>query len=257
MGRLYTLFRWEMNDVVKAVLLLFGILLAGLAMKQSLMAVTSNVSMFFGLLDNSALYGPSKAVHVSNSIKLMLSLDDAWMLVGFLILLLGALTFRYDRDNGVARSIYSLPYSNTEIFGVKLLSLVIYGFTMVLLPFAYVALTSYASIAGYLPDITSEFMGNALVLVAFLVLYLIGVATLVSLSSPNAFLAFMMGFAVIYAPRVTDLRNVPPDLFVNAIGKSGTTGFTPFTTQYMGWGLLVPLLLLAASWIIIRRRDVV
>ncbi len=231
MGRLYTLFRWEMNDVVKAVLLLFGILLAGgLAMKQSLMAVTSNVSMFFGLLDNSALYGPSKAVHVSNSIKLMLSLDDAWMLVGFLILLLGALTFRYDRDNGVARSIYSLPpYSNTEIFGVKLLSLVIYGFTMVLLPFAYVALTSYASIAGYLPDITSEFMGNALVLVAFLVLYLIGVATLVSLSSPpNAFLAFMMGFAVIYAPpRVTDLRNVPPDLFVNAIGKSGTTGFTP------------------------------
>ena len=26
MGRLYTLFRWEMNDVVKNILLLFGIL---------------------------------------------------------------------------------------------------------------------------------------------------------------------------------------------------------------------------------------
>ena len=255
MGRLYTLFRWEMNDLVKNVLLLFGVLLAGMAMKQSLMAVNS--SMGFASGTQIELFGPSKASGVSTAIQGMLSLDDVWTLMGFLVLLLGALTFRYDRDSGVARSIYSLPYSNTEIFGVKLLSLLIYGFVMLLLPFAYVSVTTYASILKYLPQITSNFLSDALVLVLFLVLYLVAVATFVSLASPNAFLAFMVGFAVIYAPRVTGLSNVPPVLFINAISRSGSTDFTPFTVHYIGWGILVPLALFTLSWVLIRRRDVV
>ncbi|WP_297435535.1 hypothetical protein [Thermococcus sp.] len=163
MGRLYTLFRWGMNDLVKNVLLLFGVLLAGMAMKQSLMGV--NASMGFASGTRIELFGPLKASGVSTSIQGVLSLDDVWTLMGFLVLLLGALTFRYDRDSGVARSIYSLPYSNGELFGVKLLSLLIYGFTMILLPFAYVSVTTYAGILKYLPGITSNFLSDALVLV--------------------------------------------------------------------------------------------
>ncbi|NJE31267.1 hypothetical protein E3E38_09465 [Thermococcus sp. 18S1] len=255
MGRLYTLFRWEMNDVVKNVLLLFGILLAGMAMRQSIMGINSSMGFVSGT--EIELFGPSKAAGVALSVQTLLSLDDVWTLLSFLILLLGALSFRYDRDSGVARSIYSLPYSNTEIFGVKLLSLLIYGFAMILLPFAYVSVTTYASIAGHLPEITSGFIGDALVLVVFLVLYMIAVATLTSLASPNAFLAFMVGFAAIYAPRVTGASNLPPQLFISAISRSGSTDFTPFTAQYLGWGLLVPLALFALSWVLIRRRDVV
>ncbi len=255
MGRLYTLFRWEMNDVVKNVLLLFGILLAGMAMKQSLMDVSSSTGSAYGT--EIRLFGASKALHVSLNIHDLLHLSDVWTLLGFLILLLGALTFRYDRDSGVARSVYSLPYSNTEIFGVKLLSLVIYGFTLALLPFAYVSLTTYASIAGHLPEITSRFIGDALVLVAFLVLYLMAVATLTSLAAPNAFLAFIIGFAVIYAPRVTGSSEIPPQLFISAISRCWNSDFTPFTARYIGWGILVPLALFAISWILIKRRDVV
>jgi len=255
MGRLYKLFRWEMNDVVKNVLLFFGIILLGMAMKESLMGVSSSVRFASGM--EIQLFGVSKASGVLTSILGMLSLDDVWTLMGFLVLLLGALTFRYDRDSGVARSIYSLPYSNTEIFGVKLLSLLIYGFVMFLLPFAYVSMTTYAGILKYLPDITSNFLSDALVLVIFLVLYLVAVATFVSLASPNAFLAFMVGFAVIYAPRVTGLSNVPPVLFINAISRSGSTDFTPFTMNYICWGILVPLALFTLSWVLIRRRDVV
>ncbi|NJE02934.1 hypothetical protein [Thermococcus sp. MV11] len=255
MGRLYTLFRWEMNDIVKNVLLLLGLVLTGMAMKQFLMS-TGQYSVFTSGTEIQ-LFGATNAGKVSTSIQGLLSLDDVWTLLSFLILLLGALTFRYDRDSGVARSIYSLPYSNTEIFGVKLLSLIIYAFAMVLLPFAYVTLTTYASIAGHLPEITSGFLGDALLLVAFLLLYLVAVATLVSLASPNAFLAFMVGFAVIYAPRVTGSSGIPPQLFINAITRSGSTGFTPFTAEYLGWGVLVPLVLFALSWVLIRRRDVV
>ncbi|NJE10405.1 MYXO-CTERM sorting domain-containing protein [Thermococcus sp. MAR1] len=255
MERRCVIFRWEMNDVVKNVLLLFGILLVGMAMKQSIMGVNSSMGFVSGT--EIELFGPLRAKEVASSIQILLSLDDVWTLMGFLVLLLGALTFRYDRDSGVARSIYSLPYSNGELFGVKLLSLLIYGFTMILLPFAYVSVTTYASILKYLPQITSNFLSDALVLVIFLVLYLVAVATFVSLASPNAFLAFMVGFAVIYAPRVTGLSNVPPVLFINALHRSGSSDFTPFTVHYIGWGLLVPLALFALSWVLIRRRDVV
>jgi len=255
MGRLYKLFRWEMNDVIKNVLLFFGILLVGMAMKRSLMEVSSIVGFASGT--EVQLFGASKASGISTSILGLLSLDDVWTLLSFLILLLGALTFRYDRDSGVAFSVYSLPYSNTEIFGIKLLSLLIYGLAMILLPFTYISVTTYASIASYLPKITSGFIGEALVLVVFLVLYLIAVATLTSLISPNAFLAFMVGFAMIYAPRVTGISNLPPQLFINAISRSGSSNFTLLTTQYVCWGLLVPLALFALSWVLIRRRDVV
>ncbi|MCD6372964.1 MAG: hypothetical protein J7L37_05410 [Thermococcus sp.] len=255
MGRLYTLFRWEMNDVVKNVFLLFGVLLAGMAMKQSVMDVSSSIIYSHGT--EIRLFGASEARGVSSNIERLLTLSDVWTLLGFLILLLGALTFRYDRDSGVARSVYSLPYSNTEIFGVKVLSLIIYGFTLALLPFAYVSLTTYASIAGHLPEITSSFIGEALVLVAFLVLYLMAVATLASLAAPNAFLAFIIGFAVIYAPHVTGSSEIPPELFIRAIIRRGRDNCTPFTARYIGWGTLVPLVLFAVSWILIKRRDVV
>jgi len=255
MGRLYTLFRWEMNDLIKNVLLLLGVFLVGMSMKQFLMGVSHYPVFASGT--EIQLFGAFKAGGVSTSIQGLLPLTDVWTLLSFLVLLLGALTFRYDRDSGVARSIYSLPYSNTEIFGVKLLSLLIYAFAMILLPFAYVTLTTYASIAGYLPEITSNFLGNALLLVAFLLLYLVAVATLLSLASPNAFLAFMVCFAVIYAPRVMGTGSVPPQLFIDAIVRSGSSDFTPFTAQYLGWGLVVPMVLLALSWVLIRRRDVV
>ena len=255
MGRLYTLFRWEMNDLIKAILLFLGILLAGMSMKQSVMHVGG--AMGFASGTDIRLFGPSRSSGVSTSVLGLLSPDDVWTLLSFLLLLLGALTFRYDRDSGIAKSIYSLPYSNDEIFGVKLASFIIYGFLMILLPFIYVALTTYASIAGYLPEIVSPFIGDTLTLVVFLVLYLIAVATLVSLASPNAFLAFMAGFAVIYAPRILGNSSIPPQLFINAIPRSGSSNFTPFTAQYLGWGILVPLILFALSWVLIRRRDVV
>ncbi len=254
MGRLYILFKWEMNDLIKAILLFLGILLVGMSMKQFVMHVGGSVGSVSGT--EIKLFDPSYSGGVSTSIVGSLSIGDVWTLLSFLILLLGALTFRYDRDSGIAKSIYSLPYSNDEIFGVKLLSLIIYGFLMVLLPFAYVTLTTYASIAGYLPAITSGFLGDVLLLVAFLVIYLIAVATLVSLASPNAFLAFMVGFAVIYAPKILGNPSIPPQLFINAISRSGSSDFTPFTWQYFGWGLLVPLVLFVLSWVLIRRRDV-
>ena len=68
----------------------------------------------------------------------------------------------------MAKSVYPLPHSNDEFFGIKLLSFLIYGFLMVLLPFAYVTLTTYASIAGYLPEITSNFITDALTILTFL-----------------------------------------------------------------------------------------
>jgi len=255
MGRIYTLFRWEMNDTIKSVLLILGLSLAGMSMKQFLMGVSYYIMFASGT--EIRLFGAFNAGGILTSIKGLLSLDDVWTLLSFLILLLGALTFRYDRDSGVAFSVYSLPYSNTEIFGIKLLSLLIYGLAMILLPFTYISVTTYASIASYLPKITSGFIGKALVLVVFLVLYLTAVATLTSLISPNAFLAFMVGFAVIYAPRVTGISNLPPQLFINAISRSGSSNFTLLTTQYVGWGLLVPLTIFALSWALIRRRDVV
>ncbi len=255
MGRLETLVSWEFNDIIKNILFLSGLVLLGMSMKRAIMYV-GYVSGFASGAE-IRLFGPSSASGTSGSIHGMLYLSDVWTLMGFLVLLLGALAFRYDRDSGVARSIYSLPYSNTEIFGVKLLSILVYSFLMVLLPFAYVTITSYASIAGYIPAITSNFLRDALILVAFLVLYLVAVATVVSLASPNAFLAFMVGFTVIYAPKILGLGSIPPALFTYALNRCGSTDFTPFTVQYLGWGIVVPLLLLGVSLFLVERRDVV
>ncbi len=255
MGRLKTLVRWEFNDVIKNVLFLSGLVLVGMSMKRAMM----HVGYISGFASGTEIqiFGPSSAIGTSLTINGMLYLSDVWTLMGFLILLLGALTFRYDRDSGVARSIYSLPYSNTEIFGVKMLSILVYSFLMVLLPFAYVMVTGYASIAGYLPAITSNFLRNALLLTIFLILYLVAVATLVSLASPNAFLAFMVSFTVVYAPKILGIENIPPTLFIYAISRCGSTNFTPFTVRYLSWSILVPLALFAFSWILIRRRDIV
>ncbi|AHL22557.1 ABC-2 transporter permease [Thermococcus nautili] len=255
MSRLKTLLKWEFNDVIKDVLFLLGLVLVGMSMKQSIMDVDYSAGFVSGI--SISLFGPSKSTGVLHAILGMMSLEDVWTLVGFLTLLLGALSFRYDRDSGVARSIYSLPYSNTEIFGVKLLSILVYSVLMVLLPFAYVTVTSYASIAGYLPEVTSGFMSDALIIALFLILYLVAVATFVSLASPNAFLAFMVGFTVVYAPKILGLESIPPALFTYALHRCGSTDFTPFTAQYLGWGIAVPLLLLGAALVLIRRRDVV
>lgn len=255
MGRLKTLLKWEFNDVIKNVLFLFGLVLVGMSMKKSIMDV--NYIPGFASGTEIKLFGPSLAHGVAGEIHGMLYLSDVWTLMGFLTLLLGALSFRYDRDSGVARSIYSLPYSNTEIFGVKLLSILVYSVLMILLPFAYVTLTGYTSIAGYLPEVTSGFMSDALIIVLFLILYLVAVATLVSLASPNAFLAFMVGFTIVYAPKILGLESIPPALFTYALHRCGSTDFTPLTAQYLGWGIAVPLLLLGAALVLIRRRDVV
>ncbi|WP_010478686.1 ABC-2 transporter permease [Thermococcus zilligii] len=259
MGRLYTLFKWEMNDLIKAILLFVGVFLIGMSMKQSMMWIMSISGGGSGVHTELllSLFGTSRSDGVGMVIYRSLSLDDVWTLMSFLILLLGALTFRYDRDSGIAKSVYSLPYSNDEIFGAKLLSFLVYGFAMILIPFAYVALTTHASIAGYLPEITSSFLGNMLIIVVFLVLYMTSVATLVSLASPNAFLAFMAGFALIYAPKILENPDIPPQLFMYALRRSPSSNFTPFTSQYLGWGILVPLVLFVLSWILIRRRDVV
>jgi len=255
MGRLKTLLKWEFNDVIKDILFLLGLVLVGMSMKQSIMDVDYSAGFVSGI--SISLFGPSKSTGVLHAILGMMSLEDVWTLVGFLILLLGALTFRYDRDSGIARSVYSLPYSNTEIFEIKLVSMLTYGILMVFVPFVYVVLTSYTSIVYYIPSITSGFLGDLFVLAVFLVLYLIAVATLVSLAFPNAFLAFMAGFTVISAPKILGLDSVPPLLFINALHRCGSTGFSPFSAQYLWWGIAIPTVLMGVSLILISRRDVV
>jgi len=255
MGRLKTLIRWEFNDVVKNVLFLFGLVLVGMSMKQSVMEVDYSVGSASGV--EVRLFGASLSHGVAGKIQAMLYQTDVWTLMGFLVLLLGALTFRYDRDSGVARSIYSLPYSNAEIFGVKLFSIHTYSFLMLMVPFVYVVFTSYASIAEYLRDIVAGFIGNILIIILFLILYLVAVATLVSLALPNAFLAFIGGFAIVYVPKALEIESVPPLLFINALHRCGSTDFSPLSLQYIGWGVGVPVALLGAALVLILRRDVV
>ncbi|WP_457750472.1 hypothetical protein [Thermococcus sp.] len=255
MGRLKTLVKWEFNDVIKNVLFLSGLVLVGLSMKKAIMGVGYTSGFASGT--EIQLFGPSHASGTSLAIHDILCLTDVWTLMGFLTLLLGSLAFRYDRDSGVARSIYSLPYSNTEIFGVKLLSVLVYATLMIFVPFAYVVVTSYASIIGYIPAITAPFLKDAIILTVFLVLYLVAVATLVSLASPNAFLAFMIGFTIVYAPKILGIESIPPALFVNALTRCGSTGFMPFAAKYIGWGIVVPVIFLGVAVLLIRRRDVV
>ncbi len=176
MGRTCALVKWEFNDVIRNVVFLSGTVLVEMSMKRSIMGVTYVTGFASGT--SMEFFGPSRAMDLSRAIQSTLTRTDVWTLTGFLILLFGALIFRCDRDRGVAHSIYSLSYSNTEIFGIKLLSLLVYSFTMIFLPFTYVILTSYADIAGYLPEVTSNFLGKALVLVTFLVLYLVAMQQL-------------------------------------------------------------------------------
>lgn len=49
MGRFYIFFRWEMNDLIKVVLLFFGILFVGMLMKQELMGVSNFMGFIFGM----------------------------------------------------------------------------------------------------------------------------------------------------------------------------------------------------------------
>jgi len=258
MGRLKTLLKWEFSDVIRNILFLSGIVFVGMLMKNALMYVNYTVGSGSG--ENLSLVWRAthaEAVILQVSISGALSQNDLWTMMGFIILLLGALAFRYDRDSGVARSVYSLPYSNTEIFGVRLLSLVTYGFLMVLLPFVYVITTTYTTILHYLPAELSGFIVSALVLVIFFVLYLTAVATVVSIVFPNAFLAFMVGFTILYVPKILGIGSIPPAVFIRGLDVCSSTGFTPFTLHYLMWGLAVPLLLLGVSLVLINRRDVV
>ncbi|GAB6102061.1 hypothetical protein JCM16138_12840 [Thermococcus atlanticus] len=256
MGRLYTLFKWEVEDAIKNVLLFFGIVLIGLAMKESLMMVTQTSPGGFGLLTEILRKWRYGTYLVASSINSELALSDVWYLMSFIILLLGALTFRYDRDSGVAFSVYSLPYSNTEIFTIKLLSFLLYSFLLATVPFIYITITSYAGISRHLPDITSSFLVLALILLTFGILYITSIATLVSLLSPNAFLAVIVGFAVIYASKILGMSGIPLQLFIDAIYRCGSSDFAITAPSYLGWGLAFPLLLFTASLLLVRRRDV-
>ncbi len=173
----------------------------------------------------------------------------------FVIMLLGVLIFRYDRDMGYSSTIYSLPYRKSKIFLVKLLSLLVLSFMLLFLPlFIDIFLSNATIAASVLGMVSKRAFLISLFLVVGAIFYLDALTALLSILLRGMFQSLIAVFIVVYLSQSISSSKLPP---FNLISSALTPNLNRVTPSMLFSALILPLMLVVVGLLIAERRDVV
>ncbi len=256
MGKLRDLFAWELSDSLRLLLFLLGVpsltYLLAVGYLKSQWGVGSVSSHIPPVYTTGSFLGSITALHLFDYPSLS---TGFWVLLSLLVVLFSVMAFRYDRENGYALSVYSLPFGKGEIFTAKVLSALTLSLLSLYVPLLIVDMFPNVDILMAIRSIvfTKQYL-HLLVFATYFVLFSVSISALFSVLLENMFLAFIASFFLIVLPFFAGL-NWPPFSFVPLLARS-LSWASPFETNWLTWGFAVPVVLLLTSEVIFTRRDV-
>ncbi|ASJ11316.1 hypothetical protein A3L12_04180 [Thermococcus sp. P6] len=250
--------KWELEDPYNIAVFMFGFIMLGIT--------------FFSRLTASAVEfmvsGPDQVVAVSSTNTLGMILPrlgtEGYSIFALTGALLVALMLRYDRDTGVAKSVYSLPVRNHLVVLSKWFSAI----TLLFLAATLSAFLAFIYVYGDVPGLIKRalldegFLAGYLIYWAMMVFYVLSLSALVAILLPNTFAALLGSITLLYLPLVLKLRSLPPAVIDDAFFKAYTTHFSPgdriaaFINGSFYMGLLLPVVMLGAALLLSEWRDV-
>lgn len=178
--------------------------------------------------------------------------------------LLTSLAIRYDRDTGVAKSVYSLPLRNYKVVLAKFIAV----FVVLFLSAFSAALVAYLYSYGDSPTMIKEGMlGQRYLLIHILywleaALYVSSLSSMIAVLSPGTFAAILGGITVMYVPEILGWDFLPPRILNDGLIKAHAVFWDPweklgifFNTTFYPC-LLLPLVVLSLTLVLSEWRDV-
>ncbi|WP_456366904.1 hypothetical protein [Thermococcus sp.] len=172
-----------------------------------------------------------------------------------MIILIGSLIFRWDRDSGYAPALYSLPYSKSKVFVAKFAAFLFLSFTLYLLPYLLAVFPSTADIPRAVFSILSSREAlKVLILSAYAVLYTVSITAFIASVLPALFPAIIGAFLLVAISSNLFPRVLPP---FSLITVPMASSLSPLEGRFSVPGLVVPLILFLLGLYAFERRDVV
>ena len=255
MGKVRDLFSWELGDPLRLLLFLLGVpsltYLLAVGYLRAQWEVSSLSSLYPPVYTAGSPLGSITAIHLFDYPSLS---TGFWVLLSLLVAVFSVMTFRYDRENGYALSVYSLPFGKGEIFTAKALSALTLSLLSLYVPLLIVDVFPNADILEAVMGIvfTGRYF-HLLVFATYFVLFSLSVSVLFSVLLGNMFLAFIASFFLLVLPFFAGL-SWPPFSFIPMLSRS-LSWASPFGSTWLFWGIAVPAALLLLSGLIFTRRD--
>ncbi|AHL21788.1 hypothetical protein [Thermococcus nautili] len=255
MGRRITLLSWELNDPIRVLITTLGILVTGYIFQHSLLTSTGEI----GTVSTSVNGLNSMSGFV---IARAITSEDFWIIATFFIAMLVTLTFRAGIEGRYELTTYSLPYSKSEIFAVKLLVSFLLSLLVVFVPFFVLVSINFAETPKFVLSLFTGERFMALLIVVFMaIFYILSLTLFLSVTLRNMFAVLVFAFPLLVIPYFVT-ANLPPGNLLRETAVSISTGeyftLSQFLLQprFVVGGLVVPLMLTLVSFVIILWRDV-
>ncbi|WP_297519110.1 hypothetical protein [Thermococcus sp.] len=259
MGRFMRLLRWELDSPLVVLIFFVGLILgfamvhrAGLSVAVGTGGVYTSTSGSSGLLQVLSEVGyaftPTGRVLVGD-------LRVGFGVYTFMMILLGSLIFRWDRDSGYAPILYSLPYSKSKVFVAKFAAFLLLSLLMYLLPCLFSVFPSNADIPGVVLSIlSSERALKALVLALYAILYTVSITAFVASVLPGLFPTIIGAFFLVAISSNLFPGTLPPFSFITV---PLTSQLSPLEARFFVPGVVLPVILFLLGVYAFERRDVV
>ncbi len=179
-----------------------------------------------------------------------------WIFSMLFVIVLTILTFRYPREKGYALSIHALPFSKTEIFTTKLLSVYIFVLMLIFLPLLTIVVSSNVDVPKFIEELFrySNFYCMLAILFYFLN-FSIAVSVFFAVLLGNSFLDIMLSASILLLPMFTGLH-LPPVIFVEKLLQSNMLTKLILSPNLVFYGLILPSTILVTSYVLFVRRDI-
>ncbi|NJE02818.1 ABC transporter permease [Thermococcus sp. MV11] len=241
--------RWELRSPLNLALVSAGAVLIGTVMKR------------YYLTWSAGSRGGPYGVEILGSIFREAFTGDVYLLLAILVPFIITLAVRLERDEGVALSVYSLPLSRVEVLLAKflaaLLALFLFVFAVHLLVFALHFSATPDAVAGVL-------VTHAVPVAWFylmVLLFMVSLAALVAVLSPNAYVSIFGGFVALYLPLFLGTTWYGPVPWRNVLVNYRPAAISIRSDPVFSWGFLkltlLPALVFLVLYLLIGNwRDV-
>ncbi|AHL23827.1 ABC-2 family transporter permease [Thermococcus nautili] len=245
------LISWELNRPLVVMTFFAGLVMGFISVHSDYLSPYSTVHVISATasveLSSFSLSG-NAFWHVLKSLP-----RAGFSVYSFLVILLGTLIFRHDRDTGYALTLYTLPYKKSKIFLAKLVSLLFLIVMMLYFPLFLSVFLSSATVAGHIPFILDEAFFKTLLLITLALVYVATLTAFLSMVLRGMFPTLIGSYLIVHISTSIGGGKLPPfSLFIRA------TEINPslLDSSVVLHGIFLPLLLIILGVIASERRDV-
>ncbi|NJF25494.1 hypothetical protein [Thermococcus sp. Bubb.Bath] len=254
MGRLMNLISWEINEHLRVLVTVIGIIAVAIILQHGLLTSTG----MFGTVSTSVSGLPSMSGMV---LVRAATSSGLWITLSFFTAVLAAFTFRSGIEGGYELTLYSLPYRKYEIFLAKLFTVFLLSLSLLFVPMFVLIPINFADTPGF---VLSLFTGERFIVFSVLlllgILYIISVTIFLAVSLRSMLAALVVAFPVLVTPYLLN-ANLPPSSFLSkaqvlALVKGHI--FLKFLPQrsIVLYGIVLPGVLILTSLVMVNWRDV-